>query len=165
MGEADPPLSMRPQGAERDAHGRFMPGHGVRSPGNPSVRRLGEMQAAVRRAVTPEALEQVLARLIESATAGDVAAARLVLERALGRVPDGPPGEVLDMPSIADPSGALAAAARLLEATASGEVPAAVAHHLVPLIELARRCAETDELARRVAALEAARGGPSNGAG
>lgn len=137
-----------------------MPGHSVRSPGNPAVRHLADLQAAVRRAVTPEALERVLARLIEAAEAGDVAAARLVLERALGRVSDSPPcalTEPLDLPPVSDVKSAAAAAAGLLEAAAAGQIAPEVAQRIMPLIELVRRCAETDDLSRRIAALEARR--------
>jgi hypothetical protein len=68
----------------RNGRGQFARGN-PGGPGNPSVRRLGDLQAAVRDAVTPEKLREVLDKLQSMAMEGDVSAARLWLERVLGR--------------------------------------------------------------------------------
>lgn len=69
----------------RDAQGRFTPGNSG-GPGNPYARRTAELRAAMLDALTPDAVRRVVLRMIDSALDGDVAAAKIVLERAVGRV-------------------------------------------------------------------------------
>jgi hypothetical protein len=68
----------------RDAKGRFTAGN-KGGPGNPFGRRLAEMRQAVLRAVTPADIERVMAMLLQKANVGDVAAAKLVLQYAVGK--------------------------------------------------------------------------------
>ena len=71
-------------GAKRDATGRFLKGTAP-GPGNPLARRTAEYRAAIREAVSPEDLAQIIKVLMEKALAGDVHAAREVLDRILGK--------------------------------------------------------------------------------
>ncbi|MEI7686824.1 MAG: hypothetical protein WCL32_17530, partial [Planctomycetota bacterium] len=54
-------------------------------PGNPFGRRLAAMREAVQRAVTVEAIEQLMGVLLGKAMAGDLGAAKLVLQYAVGK--------------------------------------------------------------------------------
>jgi hypothetical protein len=47
-----------------------------------------EHRAALLDAVEPEAVRRIIAAMVEAAERGDVAAAKLVLERVFGRVTD-----------------------------------------------------------------------------
>lgn len=67
-----------------DARGRFVPGNKV-AVGNPLNRRVGQLRSALIRAVTTDDLRAIIRKLIEQAKAGDVIAAREVLDRCLGR--------------------------------------------------------------------------------
>ncbi len=68
----------------RDGHGRFAKGNRI-SRGNPLARRVARLRAALVRAVTPEDIAAVVAALVEKARSGDVAAARELLDRTLGK--------------------------------------------------------------------------------
>lgn len=71
---------------ERDAAGRFTVGNrGGR--GNPHARRVAEFRSAMLEAITPADVAAVVRALVVAATAGNVAAAREILERVCGRVP------------------------------------------------------------------------------
>ncbi len=68
----------------RDSSGRFAAGnkHGR---GNPLAQQAQKLRVALLGAVTEEDIEAIIARLIESAKAGDVVAAREVLDRTIGK--------------------------------------------------------------------------------
>ena len=65
------------------ATGRFVAGNKC-ARGNPFARRVAELRQAVLDAVGPEDVKAVVAALLVLAKAGDVPAAKLVLDRALG---------------------------------------------------------------------------------
>lgn len=64
--------------------GRFLPGNRG-GPGNPFARRVGELREALLAEVSPEDLRAIVRVLVDQAKSGDVAAAREVLLRTLGR--------------------------------------------------------------------------------
>jgi hypothetical protein len=68
----------------RDAKGRFTAGN-TGGPGNPFGRRLAMMREAVMRAVSADDVEQLLRKLLALAMDGDLAAAKLVLQYAVGK--------------------------------------------------------------------------------
>lgn len=70
--------------AERDAQGRFAEGN-PGGPGNPHAKRVGELRVALLEAVTPADMQAVVKALVEAAKGGDVAAARVLFERVLGK--------------------------------------------------------------------------------
>ena len=72
----------------RGPRGRFAPGNGF-AKGNPHAARVARLRSAALAAVKPSELRAVIRKLLELALAGDVAAAREVLQRTLG-----PPLEV-----------------------------------------------------------------------
>jgi hypothetical protein len=62
---------------------------------------------------------------------------------------------VIDLPGTDTPAGILAAGARLIEATAQGEIAPDEADRLSALLDKQRLALETVELERRIASLEA----------
>jgi hypothetical protein len=70
--------------SQHDANGRFVRGN-AGGPGNPFGRQVAELRRALLDAVTSDKLRQLVDALLERAIAGDNAAARLVLQYALGK--------------------------------------------------------------------------------
>jgi hypothetical protein len=68
----------------RDEHGHFIAGNHA-AKGNPFARRVAALRSALLDAVKPEDVRAICAKLIEQARAGDIAAARTVFDRTLGR--------------------------------------------------------------------------------
>ena len=67
----------------RGEGGRFGPGNKY-ARGNPHARRVARLRAELLRAVTPADLRDVALALLTQAKAGDVAAAKELLQRLLG---------------------------------------------------------------------------------
>jgi hypothetical protein len=67
----------------RAASGRFGPGNKY-ARGNPHARRVARLRAELLRAVRPGDLRHVVVSLLNQAKAGDVAAAKELLQRLLG---------------------------------------------------------------------------------
>lgn len=67
----------------RGTNGRFLPGNRL-AKGNPAARRAQNLRFALMRAVTPADLTSVVKKLIQQALAGDVQAAKLIIDRVLG---------------------------------------------------------------------------------
>ena len=130
----------------RDARGRFGPGN----PGRPKGARHKATRAA--EALLDGEAEALTRKAVEAALGGDSAALRLCLERILPARRDRP------MRFEAGPlqsTGDLAAlSCRLLEAVAAGEITPEEAKAVGGIVETARRAIETEELERRIAALE-----------
>ncbi len=78
-------LRPSPNGANgRGATGRFLPGNGG-GPGNPYAKRVAALRAAMLDAISEGDTQAILRRLVELAKAGNVQAAKEVLDRCLGR--------------------------------------------------------------------------------
>lgn len=77
-----PPSINGPNG--RDTNGRFATGN-VGGPGNPHVRRVAALRAALLDAVTDDDVRKIVAALVKAAKAGDTVAAREVLDRTIGK--------------------------------------------------------------------------------
>lgn len=73
------------EGNGRDSNGRFGKGNKA-GKGNPHLRRVRQLKAALLKEVKPQDVARVIRAMIESAAAGDPAAAKIVLERAIGKV-------------------------------------------------------------------------------
>lgn len=71
----------------RGADGRFQPGN-AGGPGNPFARRTAELRRTLLGAVSDDDLRAIVAKLVERAKTGDMAAIREVLDRLIGK-----PGE------------------------------------------------------------------------
>lgn len=68
----------------RATRGRFAPGN-TGGPGNPFAKAVGQLRSALLAAVTKADIEAIVAGLVKEAKAGNVPAAREVLDRCLGR--------------------------------------------------------------------------------
>lgn len=141
---------------DRDELGRFKPGWRG-GPGNPNVRRQGEYQAALHDVVSPQRFRGVLMRLLKAvAEKGDMQAARIIIDRVLGKPRSEPlPEAALVMPedlrTTADVSKATNA---LLQAVASGQVSPEDGQRIASIIEAKRKGIETEDLERRITELE-----------
>lgn len=80
--------SPSPNGANgsngRDARGRFAAGN-AGGPGNPQAKKTAALRASLLTSVTIKDLRDVVKALIREAKAGDVAAARELLDRTIGK--------------------------------------------------------------------------------
>lgn len=70
--------------AERDKHGRFLPGNKV-ARGNREYVKAMRLRRVLLAAVTEDDLKAVIRVLLEKARAGDTTAAKEVLDRTIGR--------------------------------------------------------------------------------
>ncbi len=136
--------------------GQFKPGQS----GNPTGKPRG---ARHRATVAAEALldgeaEALTRRAVELALEGDTTALRLCLERVL------PPrkGRPINftLPKMTNTGDLRAAALAILGAVSEGDISPEEAAAVAPLIEGARKTMETDELSRRLEALEQALDSP-----
>ena len=135
---------------------RFKPGQS----GNPAGRRPGSRNRAT---LAAEALlegeaEELTRKAIELAKGGDTTALKMCLDRIAPARKDAP--VTLDLPALTGPEAALAGVARAIEAAAAGEVTPSEAGALVALLESYRRAYETNEIEKRLAALEEGRNSP-----
>lgn len=69
--------------ADRDARGRFLPGNSG-GPGRPPSASVHEHRAALVNAVSPDDIRAVARMLVDKALAGDIGAAKLLMERLFG---------------------------------------------------------------------------------
>lgn len=146
-----------PARSERDALGRLLPGHGVKSPGNPHARRIKEYDDAIRAAVTPEELCAVVVKIKKLAMAGDMDAARELLNRMVGKAkPADSSLAGIVLPDITTPQDIVHASNAILKAITAGKLTADDAAKLGSVVEMARRSIETNELAERLTSLEKA---------
>lgn len=68
----------------RDLAGRFLPGNRG-GPGNPLAKRVAALRGAMLDAVSEEDIRAIVGKLVELAKAGNVPAAKEVLDRCVGR--------------------------------------------------------------------------------
>ena len=99
-------------------------------------------------------------KLQEAALAGDVQAARTLLERALPVYRAS--AEPVQLPGLNDTQALTDKAHAVLAAVADGSIPPDLGAQLVTAIGTVARVAEVDELARRIAALEEHHGKPQD---
>jgi hypothetical protein len=122
--------------------------------GNPKGRPRGTGKVAALREQIAEHVPGIVKRLIDAALAGDMQAARLLLDRALPplRAEDGT--VKIDLP--ADSLSAQGEA--IIRAAARGQITPAQASAMTTALTGLARIKEISELEERIAALEAARG-------
>ena len=118
--------------------------------GNPKGRPHGVGEVAKLRAAIAGNVPAILESLTTAALAGDVQAARLLLERAL------PPIKPVEQPQpLSLPDGTLTVQGRaVLAAVAAGELAPGQGAALLGALGTLARVAEVDELTRRIEALE-----------
>jgi hypothetical protein len=127
--------------------GRFPPG----ASGNPTGRP--KTESAALRAELAEHGEDIAKVVLDAALAGDLQAAKLVLDRISPPLKAQAAPVLLDLPS---PENATGAAAAIIRAAADGEIPPDVATQLVGAVGTLARIIEIDELKDRLEALERA---------
>ena len=127
--------------------GAWKPGQSGNPAGKPQGR--GELQRL--RAAISEHVPEIITQLVTAARAGDIQAARLILERVL------PPVKAIEQPQAIDlPSGSLTEQGRaVLAAVARGELAPGQGAQLLAAIGTLGKVLEVDELTARIAALEA----------
>ncbi len=96
--------------------------------------------------------EAIVSAVVTAAKGGDMTAARLVLER-ISPLRKGRP-VCLDLPTVQTASDIAAAMAALTAAMASGEVTPDEAATVASVFEVRRKALETEELEKRLLALE-----------
>ena len=127
--------------------GSWRPGQSGNPAGRPpGVGEIGKLRAAIGKRV-PE----LLAAMMTRALAGDVGAARLLLERAIAPLKAAEQPEVLALPE----GGTLTAKANaVLSAAAAGELAPGQAAQLIAALGTLAKISEVDELTARITALE-----------
>jgi len=65
-------------------NGQFQPGN-KGGPGNPHARKVAQLRAALLENLTPEKWQAIIGALINTATAGDLAAIKLILNYSIGQ--------------------------------------------------------------------------------
>src|SRR5688572_24509921 len=118
--------------------------------GNPAGRKPGSGEVARLRAAMAEHVPALLAVLVERALSGDVGAARLLLERTVA------PLKAREEPApLTMPDGTLTEQGRAVVASvATGEISPGQGATLLASLGTLAKLIETDELERRIAALE-----------
>lgn len=121
--------------------------------GNPAGRPPGTGQVAALRAAIHAHVPAIIDRLVQAALAGDTGAARLLLERVCA-----PLKAAEDVVSLALPDGTLTEQGRaVLGAVAAGDLGPGQGAALLASLGTLAKLAETDDLTRRIEALEGKR--------
>ncbi|MDE1947544.1 MAG: hypothetical protein KGL43_02790 [Burkholderiales bacterium] len=130
--------------------GRWKPGES----GNPRGRKPGSGEVGKLRTSIAKHVPEIITKLVEQAKGGDPGAARLLLERVI------PPLKAAEQPAPIDlPDGALSEQGRaVLAAAGTGTLAPGQAAQLLAGLGALAKLIETDELAARIAALEARSG-------
>lgn len=144
-----------PASAESESRtptGQFLPGHC----GNPAGRPRGSRSTPRLR--LDEEVESITEVLVGKALDGDVAAAKLVMERVIPRLRSTSAPITVDFPHEAGP---LPMAESILRAALAGEISPDTAAQLVGIATQLSRMAELEEFKARLEALERAVTGAS----
>lgn len=141
----------------RDTKGRFLPGN-PGGPGSASLRRQRALQLAVRAAVEPSDLEDVVRQLLTDAKSGNHQAARLLFEFAIGRAPDAVEEPVeIQLPDDVDtqtPSGHARAMRAVVDAALRGDITVGGASRVAALLRESADATFLDVLAIQLAELK-----------
>ena len=79
----------------RGENGRFLKGN-AGGPGSPYVKQVAALKASLYEALTPADINAIMQRMLAEAVAGNVPAARLVLEYSVGKPLPGSTASALD---------------------------------------------------------------------
>jgi hypothetical protein len=150
-------ITLRKRPPEKDGRrsdGKFLPGHAVKSPGNPHAIKIATYTAALKHAVSEEELREVFVTLKKLALRGDIDAIRELLNRTLGKARVADSLADVELPELTSTRDTVKASNAILAAVRTGKLGTDDAAKLASLVELARRSIETHELADRLAKLE-----------
>jgi hypothetical protein len=125
--------------------------------GNPAGKPPGTRNKATQMvlALMESGAEEITRAIIDAARKGDIAAARLVIERLAPPARERPIS--LDLPDTSTVAGVSQAQQAVLEAVGAGELLPTEGSTLATILESRRKAIETEELERRIAALEECR--------
>lgn len=132
------------------AGGKWRPGQSGNPRGKPKGTRHKATQLAM--GMMHDEAERIVRRVIEGALEGDAVCLRLCLERLVPPVKEHP--IALDLPTTDSPEGVSAAQQAIVQAVAAGDLLPGEAATLAGIVEARRKALETQELERRIAALE-----------
>lgn len=125
--------------------------------GNPKGRPPGQSEITRLRTAIATHVPLILDQLVTAAKAGDVQAARLILERVLPPLKGAEQAVELQLPQ----DGTLTAkATAVLTAAAAGELAPGQAAQLIAALGTLAKISEVDELTARITALEATHAKP-----
>ena len=122
--------------------------------GNPAGKPAGSGELQKLRAAIGEHVPEIIAQLVEAARGGDIQAARLILERVL------PPMKAIEQPQAIQMHGKTLTEQghAVLAAVAAGELAPGQGAQLLTAIGTLGKITELDELEKRIAQLEVAKG-------
>lgn len=129
----------------------FKPGQS----GNPAGRPPGSRNRATvfAQELMEKDIEAIVRKVVDAAVSGNLPAAKLVIERLVPPMRERPISVALPE-DVSTAAGVNEAAAAVLRAACSGDLLPGEAQTLAAILETRRRTIETDELERRIAALE-----------
>ena len=133
--------------AGRDRKGRFTPGN----PGRPKGARHKATRAV--EGLMQGQVERVTTAVIEAAAKGDMAAARLVLDRVSPARRE--PAVSVEIPNIESAADLPMAIAAILQAVGAGDLTPSEAAKITQTIEAAAGAIELHDLDQRIASIEA----------
>jgi hypothetical protein len=142
---SEPDNSQQKQGG-----GRFQPGQSGNPRGKPKGLRSRVTQLAEN--LMSEDAEEVVKAVVSAAKGGDMAAARIILDRICPTRKSRP--VEIDIPPIAALADVLPAMGKVVAAMASGDLTPDEAATIAGLLDAKRKTLETIEIERRIAALE-----------
>jgi hypothetical protein len=122
--------------------------------GNPAGKPKGTRNRATMMALAlmEDELEAIVKSVVAAAKGGDMAAARLVVDKLVPASKDRPVR--IELPDIADAEGCASAQSKIMSAVAEGELLPSEGEALAGLVEYRRKSLETLTLEQRVKALE-----------
>lgn len=138
----------------RDALGRVLPGHGgLPGAGRPKGKSQSEL---VRHLIEPHR-EALITRALELTKSDDPFAAANALRICLERLAPAPKqeSEKVEIPGLAQAATFAGKCDAVIRAVSEGEISAEAGERVLRLLDVYRKAHETDELQRRIAALEA----------
>lgn len=137
--------------AVQRARGQWLPG----TSGNPAGRPRGSPNRAHAnlRQLLEEHAEDVVGAVVRAARAGDMLAAKLILDRVLPRRICRPL-DVAQLPPINSAADACGALAAIVTATLKGDISSSEARELACVVDAYRRTLDTAELEARLARIE-----------
>ena len=128
----------------------FKPG----TSGNPKGKPAGTRSKATQllAAMMEGGAEKITKAVIDAAQAGDLMAAKIILDRVMPPAKERPVN--IDLPDTQSAQGVAAAQNAILQAVAAGDLLPGEASTLSAIVEAKRRSIETQELADRITQLE-----------
>lgn len=134
--------------------GKTLPGWKKGTSGNPRGRPKGSRNQATLLAIAAMEgeLADVVRVVIDAAKGGDMAAARLVVDKLIPATRERPLS--IALPEVVTAEECAAAQAKVLACVAAGDLLPSEGEALAGLIEQQRRSLETSDLAERLAAIE-----------